>query len=291
MIMEFMEGSISEKATGLGLNKLYYTTMNDAGLANSFGESKWHVMGIIHSCYDVKHYDTINGKDIFFLHDMRLKSNHTYVREERDIRDALDAIRNDKNVGYAVDDKHTFTIANRDGSLIREAMESIDMGKAMGRDYEHYAEETIFWDVINHFIVIVGRENLERFACALEEERNDFLFEDQEGKQIKDGTLTEEDLRKVLGEEYAEKHMSPLSKKMFKLAKESAASKENIAASAKAPPFDAGSLVVADSKAVEITSKAQVKAIVSKAQAKAVDKDSSTKQNLGASKGSAATPR
>lgn len=115
---------------------------NDYGLDESFLESSYEVISKI-SRYDVELYDVIDGKEIFYIYD--LKSN------KEDIIRELDFIMSD----------HIENVINFDDALILENI----------YNEEFTDKDTIFWDVINDFIIVIGKDNLKVFANFLEKMR------------------------------------------------------------------------------------------------------------------------
>ena len=150
MKMLFRNGNIDKDERNVGINKIHFTTF-ETDVINDFDKSLWQVMGLL-GRYDVEHYCRMNGKDVFYFYDQ--KNDKQVIVEELDniiLRDNVDSI------------------ANYEDTMIKEAIE--DKNISFNKNYKSYVDETIFWDVLNHFVVIVGRDELVRFANAIEEER------------------------------------------------------------------------------------------------------------------------
>ena len=162
MMMLFHNGHVPEDAKGLGIEKIRFNT-NGMDILDAFSKSLWYINGIL-GIYDVELYRRVNDKEVFiFYHTMAGKQNEHIVANKQSIIVELNAIM----VGY-VDN-----IRNHEDTMIKEAVEGTDLAALTGNnDYEFHIEETIFWDTLNNFVVIIGREQLEKFAYALEEERH-----------------------------------------------------------------------------------------------------------------------
>lgn len=122
-------------------NKINFKS-SDYGLDEAFLESTYEVISKI-SRYDVELYDVIDGKEIFYIYD--LKSNKENIIRE------LDFIIND----------HVENILNSDDALILENV----------YNEEFVDSDTIFWDVMNDFIIVIGKNNLKVLAEFLEKLR------------------------------------------------------------------------------------------------------------------------
>lgn len=159
MKMLFRNGRIREDATGIGLEKIDFIS-NDSAVMDFFNHSLWQIKGLLGG-YEVELYKRINGQEVFYLYDQRM--------DEQQIIDELDTIFQKDSVENVV---------NYEETMIKEAVEDTDLNKTMGIKNGHQVlvRETIFWDVLNHFIVIIGKAELFRFGRALEEEKNkDYL--------------------------------------------------------------------------------------------------------------------
>ena len=154
MKMLFRTGIISKDSNEIGIDKIHFTTF-DTDVLNKFGKSLWQVIGLL-SRYDIEMYHKINGKDIFYFYDRNL--------DKKLILDELDTIILRNNIG---------NIVNYEDVMIKEAIENIDLNKVMSinNGYEVTINETIYWDVLNHFVIIIGKDELRNFALAMEEEK------------------------------------------------------------------------------------------------------------------------
>ena len=110
----------------------------------AFSDSVDRVIGIF-SVYDLGLYGTVNNKEIFYLYDKRTK-RQDLCREISSI-----IAGNDSN------------ILNREDVLIRE--------NVYDDVYDFVDNETIFWDTINHLIIIIGRESLMELVKQIEKSR------------------------------------------------------------------------------------------------------------------------
>jgi hypothetical protein len=154
MKMYFTSGKFDRRAQGIGMDNFSFSS-HDAHMLINFDQSLWHITGLL-SRYDVELYDTINKKEIFYIYDKKT--------DKQMIVDELDMLIQDGSVDNVV---------NYEETLIKEAIEDIDINVAMGIDNGHrvFVEETVFWDVDNHFIIVIGRKQLEKLAYAFEEEK------------------------------------------------------------------------------------------------------------------------
>lgn len=185
MKMLFITGKIGDNTQGIGINKINFTTF-DTGIIQAFDESLWQILGVI-SRYDVEFFRKINGKDIFYFYDK--KSNKKLI---------LKALENIILNGNYRD------VINYEDAMIKEAIESRDLNEAMRIKNGHQVliNETIFWDVLNHLVIIIGKDELRRFAYTLEEERYKSYTSIFKGSTIKDfvknETLSEPTKRMIL---------------------------------------------------------------------------------------------
>jgi len=168
MKMLFHNGKINEDSKRVGIGKIHFST-NGMDVLDSFAHSLWYISGVL-GAYDIEHYKKINDKDMFFFYQTMKFSPQTYrVADKVSIVTALDAIMSD-NLENVVNFEHT---------MIKEAAEGTELNAAMGieSDFKTYVDETIFWDTLNNFVIIIGKDQLEKFAYALEEERHkNYLF-------------------------------------------------------------------------------------------------------------------
>lgn len=115
---------------------------NDYGIDKSFIESSYEVVSKI-SRYDVELYDVIDDKEIFYIYDKKMN--------KEDIVQEIDFIMSD----------HIENIINFEDALILESI--------YGEEFSD--NDTIFWDVINDFIIVIGKDNLKVLATFLEKMR------------------------------------------------------------------------------------------------------------------------
>jgi len=160
MKMLFHSGSIDENNTSLGIGKIHFIT-NGMDILDGFHHSLWFINGLL-GIYDVEHYKKINDKDVYYFYHTKTKNQEERVADKQEIVTELDAIM----AGSIAN------IVNYEDAMIKEAAEDIDINKELGFDHDPYfIEETIFWDVINHFIIVIGKDQLEKLAYTFMEER------------------------------------------------------------------------------------------------------------------------
>lgn len=169
MKMLFKVGKIDNKKT---IN----FKSNDYGLDESFLESTYELISKI-SRYDVELYDTINDKEIFYIYDKKMN--------KEDIVKEIDFIIND----------YIENVINPEDALILESIYS--------EDYDFVDNDTIFWDVINDFIIVIDKNNLKVLANYIERLRWINLI-----KNVDDETLD-----KIIPED----SKSPMLKKINKI--------------------------------------------------------------------------
>ncbi len=147
------QGKIVEKNT-YGLGRIYFTNF-DTDFSLEFGKSAYEVISLLRR-YVLRKYQTELEQPVFYFHHQKM--------DRELIETELDRILINKD--------HSNIINYEDISL-REAISGEDINKKMRviTNQEVYVEESIYWDVINHFIIVVGMNNLRKFLYALEEEK------------------------------------------------------------------------------------------------------------------------
>jgi len=200
MKMLFHNGSIAENTEKLGIGKINFST-NGMDVLDAFSKSLWYISGLL-GIYDIEHYRKIKDKDIFFFYHTQAENEKEYrPADKQSIITELDAIMSGS----------INNIANWEDTMIKEAAEGTELNAAMGINNGHkvYVNETIYWDTINHFIVVIGKEQLRELAHAFLEEKYKDAFRIYEG-------LTREDF---LSEFVTEENMPKALKQILSLSK------------------------------------------------------------------------
>jgi hypothetical protein len=153
MPMFFVSGRFKEEVNpdricGLGSIDLMPQSRAETGLF--FAESTYNVVNLLRDG-EVCHYGNINERDIYFIYD-KSKQNEGVLKKEitRIIKGDMSNVINHANVFI-----DTVVYQN---------------GKNHNQSYKGYCNETIFWDVLNSMIIVLGSDNLEKMAYALEAE-------------------------------------------------------------------------------------------------------------------------
>jgi len=116
----------------------------DTATELAFTDSIDKVAGLF-PAYDLGLYGTVNKKEIFYLFDMR--KGHREVYEEL--------------INIMVG--HDINVLNRENALIYE--------NVYNDIYDFVDNETVFWDVRNHLIIVIGKESLKALVTQIEKYR------------------------------------------------------------------------------------------------------------------------
>jgi len=127
----FRYGHINREERKIGINKINFCN-HDIHITNLFNESLLYTMGVLKK-YDVDFYQEISGKEIYYFYNKKVPKKR--MREELD---------------YLTSSKSNLEIAD---AIHQES------------------NETIFWNPLSHYAIILGTEELAYFAHIIEEER------------------------------------------------------------------------------------------------------------------------
>jgi len=173
--MFFAEGQIGANSDnrGLGFNRLFMSNLGrDFSLTEAFKKSCSAIRGMT-GRFDVMRYKdkaTVK-KDTFILYDTKM--------DKQEIIKAVDTLilRSDHPTPAEFDAMGGVTGYPEDAMAIKDAVQGTDINKAMGLPGgAQYIQETIWWDVDNNIVIIIGRSELKRFARALLEEINNITL-------------------------------------------------------------------------------------------------------------------
>jgi len=170
--MFFAEGWIGPNSENLGFNRLFLSNLGqDFSLAEKFAVSAYNVRSLL-GRYDIMRYrpkpqsEPAKIKDTFVLCNAK-----KIIKPE--IIDALNMIVSSSNCPSEAefDAIGSSVVYPESGLKLAAVIKGTDINKAIkGNGPPTYFPETIFWDVANDIIIIVGRSELKRFARALLEE-------------------------------------------------------------------------------------------------------------------------
>lgn len=137
MKMLFKSGKIIDNNENS--RKIWFDTVSNPELDKSFLNSIYDVVGML-GRYDLDFHSKVNDKEIFYVYD-------TNNNKEEIFNDIENIINGDYT-----------SVLNK---------EDININSSINNE----SNETIFWDVENQTIIVIGRESLYCFANALETQR------------------------------------------------------------------------------------------------------------------------
>ncbi len=149
MKMYFVSGKFSEEKAD-GINRIdFIQGSSDMMLHNLMAEALNNV-DVLLNCGEVIYLDNYEN-DIFVIH-----LPHQVGREE-----VIDMVK--KVINSEMQD-----VINHEDVYLDAAVQKINMGSEVNT--EDYCEETVFWDLLNQIIVVLGKKNLIKVIQAFEYE-------------------------------------------------------------------------------------------------------------------------
>ena len=156
--MLFHSGCANEDSRNIGINRIHFASQ-ETDVLNKFRRSLWYITGML-NLYDIERYKVVNDIDVFFLYySEALAQEESSVADRQSVINELDIIMSG----------NSDNIINPESAMIKDSAE----GKVIGinNGLEIYVSEKIFWDTLNNFIIVIGKEQLRILAYILEEER------------------------------------------------------------------------------------------------------------------------
>ncbi len=144
MRMYFLTGKIENEE---GIDKVNFSSNADIMMGTLLAEATANI-GILLNRGEIQHLQKMDN-DIFIIHDPQKTSAKQAKNEVKNIIKG-----NMKNV------------INPENVLLDAAINKVSLGSF--DNSEVYEEDTVYWDVLNQLIIVLGRENLEKFCAYLE---------------------------------------------------------------------------------------------------------------------------